>query len=67
MDENIDRPFDFLNQLKGSKISLDLKGRDTSIEGKLLAFDIHINLVIETKEGLKFIRGDVIETISPGN
>ena len=65
----IERPLDLLNDLKkdNKNVIVERKGDSKEIIGKLLAFDIHINLVIETKEGLKFIRGDVIETISPGN
>ncbi len=64
----IERPLDLLNDLKkdGKNVIVERKGDRKEIIGKLLAFDIHINLVIETKEGMKFIRGDVIEAISPG-
>ena len=63
----IERPLDFLNDLKQKKVIVERKGENSkAITGELLAFDIHINLVVETEEGMKFIRGDVIETISPG-
>ena len=64
----IDRPLDLLNDLKkdNKNVIVERKGDGKAITGKILAFDIHINLVIENEEGMKFIRGDVIETISPG-
>ncbi|MEM1577728.1 MAG: LSm family protein [Candidatus Pacearchaeota archaeon] len=75
MENNINRPLDILNKSKGKEIIIYLKN-DRKIVGKLLAFDIHINLVLEdTKEiendkvknklGLAFIRGDTILYISP--
>lgn len=63
----IERPLDLLNDLRvgNKKVLVEIKGDRKPIEGKLWAFDIHINLVIETDKGMKFIKGDVIETISP--
>lgn len=61
----IERPLDFLNELKSKKVIVVKKGSNPDIEGTLIAFDIHINLVVETSDGMKFIRGDVIETITP--
>ncbi|MCK5600879.1 small nuclear ribonucleoprotein [Candidatus Pacearchaeota archaeon] len=62
----IDRPLDLLNSLKGSSVIIERKGENSRpIEGRLIAFDIHINIVIETSEGNTFIRGDVIETVTP--
>jgi len=75
MVNNIERPLDLLNQSKGKEILLQLKN-DKQLVGTLVAFDIHINLVLSnTKEivngeikrniGLAFIRGDTIIYISP--
>lgn len=75
MENNINRPLDVLNKAKGKEIIIYLKN-DKKIVGKLLAFDIHINLVLDdTKEiendqvknklGLTFIRGDTILYIAP--
>jgi len=63
----IERPLDFLNDLKvqNKRVLVEIKGDRKPVEGKLWAFDIHINLVIETDKGMKFIKGDVIETVSP--
>ena len=71
----IERPLDLLNQSKGKEMLVNLKN-DRQMVGKLLAFDIHINIVLDnTKElergeikrniGLTFIRGDAIIYISP--
>ena len=70
----IERPLDLLNQSKGKKVLVFLKG-DKTISGTLIAFDIHINLVLENSKnvqdskslGLMFIRGDTIEYVSLGD
>lgn len=75
MANGIERPLDMLNASKGKEILLQLKN-DKQIVGKLVAFDIHINLVLENarelenneikrKLGLAFVRGDTIIFISP--
>ena len=73
----IERPLDLLNNSKGKEVLVHLKG-DKQFVGTLLAFDIHINLVLDnTKEmqnneikrnvGLTFLRGDTIIFISPAS
>lgn len=75
MVNGIDRPLDLLNSAKGKEILVQLKNGKQFV-GTLLAFDIHINVVLEnTKEvengeqttnyGLTFLRGDAIIFISP--
>jgi small nuclear ribonucleoprotein (snRNP)-like protein len=75
MANNIDRPLDLLNNSKGKEVLVHIKG-DKQFVGTLLAFDIHINLVLDNiKEiengeikrnlGLTFLRGDTIIYISP--
>lgn len=77
MVNGIERPLDLLNNSKGKEVLVQLKG-DKQIVGTLLAFDIHINLVLdnikeiengETKRnlGLGFLRGDTIIFISPAS
>lgn len=77
----IERPLDLLNNSKGKNILVYLKDNE-KVSGILLAFDIHINLVIDNtriitneaktpdyKEkniGISFLRGDTIILISPG-
>jgi small nuclear ribonucleoprotein (snRNP)-like protein len=77
MVNGIERPLDLLNNSKGQEVLVTLKG-DKQFVGTLLAFDIHINLVLENvKEmenneikrslGLTFLRGDTIIFISPAS
>lgn len=63
MLKQVERPLDFLNSLKGKEVSVRCRAyKEYDIEGILHAFDIHINLVLEVKEGKKstfrFLRGD---------
>lgn len=77
MVNGIERPLDLLNNSKGKEILIQLKN-DKQLVGTLLAFDIHINIVLDnTKElvngevkrqiGLTFLRGDTIIFISPSS
>jgi small nuclear ribonucleoprotein len=77
MVNGIERPLDLLNNSKGKEILVQLKN-DKQLVGTLLAFDIHINIVMDnTKEiqnnevkrsvGLTFLRGDTIIFISPAS
>ena len=77
MVNGIERPLDLLNNSKGKEVLVHLKG-DKQFVGTLLAFDIHINLVLDNvKEmengsqkkslGLTFLRGDTIIYISPAS
>jgi small nuclear ribonucleoprotein (snRNP)-like protein len=73
----ITRPLDLLNNSKGQEVLVELKGNKHFV-GTLLAFDIHINLVLDNvKEmenneikknlGLTFLRGDTIILVSPAS
>jgi len=77
MTNVIERPLDLLNNSKNKEVLVHLKGNQQFV-GTLLAFDIHINLVLDnTKEiqdneikrsiGLTFLRGDTIIFISPSS
>lgn len=77
MVNGIERPLDFLNVSKGKEVLVQLKN-DKQFVGTLMAFDIHINIVLDnTKEmqngevkkslGLAFLRGDTIIFISPAS
>ena len=46
MVNGIERPLDLLNNSKGKEVLVQLKG-EKQIVGTLLAFDIHINLVLD--------------------
>ena len=69
------RPLDALNSARDKRVIVELKNNKQFL-GKLISFDIHINVVLEDAEehvdgqmkrklGLVFIRGDTITIISP--
>ncbi len=68
------RPLDALNAARNKRIIVELKNGRQYV-GKLKAFDIHINVVLEDAEerasgavtrklGVVFVRGDAIVLIS---
>ena len=68
------RPLDALNKARDKRIIVDLKNNKQYI-GKLISFDIHINIVLDDVEermngemvrklNAVFIRGDTITVIS---
>ncbi len=68
------RPLDALNNTRGKRVIVELKNKAQYV-GKLNAFDIHINVVLDEAElieegevkkklGTVFIRGDTIVSIS---
>ncbi len=77
MATKIERPLDLLNASKGKEVLVQLKG-DKQFVGTLMAFDIHINVVLDNAKelesgavkkniGLTFLRGDTIIFISPAS
>ncbi len=69
------RPLDALNRALGSPVLVGLKG-GRELRGNLIAFDIHVNLVLEEAEelsgneaqrryGTMIIRGDNVVFVSP--
>jgi len=75
MVNGIERPLDLLNESKGKEVLICLKNGKQFV-GTLLAFDIHVNAVldnakemengeIKTNLGRVFLRGDTIIYISP--
>ena len=66
MTNGIERPLDLLNDSKGKEVLVHLKG-DKQFVGTLLAFDIHINLVLDnTKEMQDNKCGVLVEARVPG-
>ena len=68
------RPLDALNNARNKRVLVELKN-SKQYTGKLKAFDIHVNVVLEDAEersngevtrklGVLFIRGDTIVIIS---
>jgi len=77
MVNKIERPLDVLNNAKGKEVLIQLKNNQ-QMRGTLLAFDIHINVVLDNAKelengeerrnmGLTFLRGDTIIFISPAS
>ncbi|MEK6844585.1 MAG: LSM domain-containing protein [Nanoarchaeota archaeon] len=75
MVKSIERPLDLLNHAKGKEVLVQLKGNQQFV-GTLMAFDMHINVVLDNAKevidgsvrkniGLTFLRGDTIIYISP--
>ncbi|MFW5852951.1 MAG: LSM domain-containing protein [Nanoarchaeota archaeon] len=73
--ESSSRPLDSLNVARNKKVIVELKNGKQYL-GKLKAFDIHINVVLEDGEervngemtkklGTVFLRGDTIIYICP--
>ena len=71
----VSRPLDLLNASKDKRVLVELKNGRHFV-GKLKAFDIHINCVLEECEELEngetkrkignvFLRGDMIILVSP--
>ena len=68
------RPLDALNNARNKRVIVELKNNKQFV-GKLKAFDIHVNVVLEDAEeradgevkrklGLVFLRGDMIVMVS---
>lgn len=77
MANGIERPLDLLNQSKRKEVLVQLKGNQQFV-GTLIAFDMHINVVLDNAKevidgevkkniGLTFLRGDTIIYISPAS
>lgn len=69
------RPLDALNSARDKRVIVELKNGKQYV-GQLRAFDIHVNVVLESAEervngavsrklGVVFLRGDAIVLISP--
>ncbi|BCS90551.1 MAG: small nuclear ribonucleoprotein [Candidatus Micrarchaeota archaeon] len=69
------RPFDLLNKSIGKNVLVRIKG-DVNIRGRMTAFDVHMNIVLEDAEeiedgevkaklGTILVRGGNIVFLSP--
>jgi small nuclear ribonucleoprotein len=47
-----ERPFDLLNKSIGKQVMIRLKN-GTDIRGKIVSFDVHMNIVLDTTEELE--------------
>ena len=59
-EDNVNKPF---TQFKNKYVSVDLRG-DYQTEGKVIAIDNYLNLVLENDNGLETIKGGNIIFIS---
>ena len=59
-DDNVNRLF---TQFKNKYVTVDLRG-DYQTEGKIIAIDNYLNLVLENENGLETIKGGNIIFIS---
>lgn len=77
MVNGIERPLDLLNNSKGKEVLVNSRG-GKQFTGTLLAFDIHINLILDNAKemedgnvkknlGLTFFRGTEVLFISPAS
>jgi len=64
MVNGIERPLDLLNNSKGKEVLVQLKG-EKQIVGTLLAFDIHINLVLDNIKEIE--SGEIKRNLGLGN
>jgi len=70
----IERPLDLLDQCKGKEITITCKDGN-EITGTLIAFDMHINIAINTsdlnqknkKKKNLFVRGDTVVFVEEGD
>lgn len=76
VDSMAEKPFDVLNRALGSLVLIGIKG-GREFRGKLVGFDMHLNIVLDDAEELQngeikkrygrlVIRGDNVIYASPG-
>lgn len=58
----MEQPFDTLRLFKGKVISV-IKKDGSEVTGRLEAYDLTLNITIETAKGTEFINGFVVEQI----
>ena len=60
---NNDEIYKLFLQFKGKNVSVDLRD-DNRSEGKVIAVDNYLNLVLETENGLETIKGGNVVLVS---
>jgi small nuclear ribonucleoprotein (snRNP)-like protein len=58
----MDQPFDTLSMFK-NKVIIVLKKDGKEVSGRLTAYDLNLNLTVETVKGVEFINGFVVDQI----
>jgi small nuclear ribonucleoprotein (snRNP)-like protein len=58
----MDQPFDTLSIFK-NKVIIVLKKDGKEVSGRLTAYDLNLNLTVETVKGVEFINGFVVDQI----
>jgi small nuclear ribonucleoprotein (snRNP)-like protein len=58
----MDQPFDTLSMFK-NKVIIVLKKDGKEVSGRLTAYDLNLNLTVETMKGVEFINGFVVDQI----
>ena len=58
----MEQPFDTLGQFR-NKVVIVVKKDGKEVTGRLVAYDLNMNITVETVEGLEFINGFVVDQI----
>lgn len=63
---DVNRPLDFLVQRLNKEVLVSFKDENNIIKGKLIAFDHHLNLLLEVKGQMKFYSGNQLIWVENG-
>lgn len=58
----MEQPFDTLGVFKG-KVVIVVKKDGKEVTGRLVAYDLNLNITVETVKGTEFINGFVVDQI----
>jgi small nuclear ribonucleoprotein (snRNP)-like protein len=58
----MDQPFDTLSMFK-NKVIVVVRKNGVEVTGRLTAYDLNLNLTVETMKGTEFINGFVVDQI----
>jgi len=58
----MEQPFDTLGLFR-NKVVIVIKKDGKEVTGKLVAYDLNMNVTVETVKGLEFINGFVVDQI----